>query len=266
LADPFIGLSVPIEKLVDIGARGGRTREGSIVFREEDHFGTTLAKSLAHVINAYVPGLVPLSVTWKPNLMEQIKKEKTLMETFQKFGEGVFEPGPALRGVLVAAGVEGYDKDKYGWNVEPLRQFLPYMIRLRTQVADPVQPLTYAGYELSRLRRSVADDFKRTIDRNPQATDENVLSAFTYAQKKLFDVHKAYGRKIETAKTLGMSELDIESLLKKKRIGQRSKLIEGTFPSLEMSRDVMGELQLVWLLARCYPVWMYPKQMKHLID
>ena len=242
LADPFIGLSVPIEKLVDIGARGGRTREGSIVFREEDHFGTTLAKSLAHVMNAYVPGLVPLSVTWQPNLMEQIKKEKTLMETFQRFGQGVFEPGPALRGALVAAGVEGYDKDKYGWNVEPLRQFLPYMVRLRTQIADPVQPLTYSGYELSRLRRSIANEFKRTIDRNPTATDDNVLSAFTYAQKKLFDAHRIYSRKIETAKVLGMSELDIESLLKKKKIGHRNKLIEGTFPSFEMSKDVIAEL------------------------
>ena len=242
LADPFIGLSVPIEKFVDIGARGGRTREGSIVFREEDHFGTTLVKSLAHVMNAYIPGMIPLSVTWEPNLMEQIKKEKTLMETFQRFGGGVFSPGPALRGALVAAGVEGYDRDKYGWNVEPLRQFLPYMIRLRTQIADPVQPLTYSGYELSRLRRSIANEFKRTIDRNPNATDDNVLSAFTYAQKKLFDAHKIYGRKIETAKKLGMSEPDIESLLRKKRIGHRSELVSGTFPSFEMSKDVMEEL------------------------
>jgi len=241
LADPFVGLSVPFEKMVDIGVRGGRTSTGSIVFQESDTWGDTLVKSLAHVANQYNP--TPLSVTWQPNVMEQASKEKSIMDTFYRYGQGMFEAGPLIQGAMAGAGVKGWDVDKYGKKVEMLHKFMPYMIRLRPQIADPIQLLTYKGHELSKLSRDIANEFSRTVDITPRATEQDVLSAFISGQKKLFRAHRKYSLSMDTAKKMGMSDLDINNLLIDKRMGHREEILNGKFPPLRISDEVASELE-----------------------
>jgi hypothetical protein len=241
LADPFIGLSVPIEKMVDIGARSGRTRDGAIVFREQDDWGDMLAKSLAHVINQYNP--TPLSVTWQPNIMEQASMEESIMDTFYRYAEGVTEAGPLVQGIQSLRGVEGWERDKYGKKVDALKQFMPYMIRLRPQVADPIQSLRFKGHELTGLSRSIANEFKSTVDRMPGASRENVLSAFMHGQRQLFKAHKKYSRMIDTAKKMGMSDNDIRRLMVDSKMGHREEIIDGKFPPLQISEEVAAELE-----------------------
>ena len=242
-AEPFIGLSVPFEKLMDVGARNGRTREGSIVFRDEDMLGTKLIKVLAHTANAYMPGVSPVSMTWDSSFLEQVRAEDSIYDMAKRYGNAMFTPGPTTRGALVAAGVDGFDRTKFGMKVDPLMQFLPYMIRLRSSVADPVQSLTYEGRGLAHTSRSVANAFTQEITRKPSATADDVMSAFMSGQRKLFKAHKIYSQKVDTAGKMGMSENDIRSMLKDQKIGHREEIIKGTFPPLSISVNMKEMLQ-----------------------
>jgi len=56
LAKPFLSEAIFIEAANDIILRGGRTREGSQVFRPEDPLGEKLYKSTMHIMDTFTPG------------------------------------------------------------------------------------------------------------------------------------------------------------------------------------------------------------------
>ena len=55
LVEPFISESIWTEAVLDIIARGGRTREGFQVYNPEDNAGDKNSKIMSHLVKAQMP-------------------------------------------------------------------------------------------------------------------------------------------------------------------------------------------------------------------
>jgi hypothetical protein len=73
LVQPFLSEAILTEKLMDLTARGGRTRSGRRIFSSEDSVGDRVAAGVWHVLN----GLTPGALTQVTNFARGVAGEKT---------------------------------------------------------------------------------------------------------------------------------------------------------------------------------------------
>ena len=178
LGEPFLSESIWTEALLDLAARGGRTRRGTRVFNEDDTDGTKLSKSIKHLVEAQMPfsakQLERLGLAFKNNAepVGVVTKGK-----FDEYGE-TYELGNEALGFIGARAIP----------VKPERSF----------------KFKIAGYQ--KGVRNSRQLFTTEVLKGGPVSPEAVVDAYINANRALFEKTRDFYRDIEAAEVLGMKQ------------------------------------------------------------
>jgi len=213
LGQPFVSESIWTEALTDLFVRGGRTREGSQVFNEQDAPGTKLQKALGHLVKAQAPlnyqQLKRLDLAIKP--VDVLQKGK-----YDKYGQ-TYELGPELAG----------------------------FVGLRSVKVDPERALDFKIAEYQSGVRNSRQLFTRETLRGGPVTPKQIVDAYINANRALFGVNRNMYQDMKAAQLLNLSEDKLAKSFIDRGVGKKSygALNEAIFRPLNISVDVQKVFQ-----------------------
>tara|TARA_A100001201_G_scaffold59728_1_gene57184 strand:+ start:10 stop:1914 length:1905 start_codon:yes stop_codon:yes gene_type:complete len=213
LGQPFISESIWTEALTDLFVRGGRTREGSQVFNEQDSPGTKMQKAIAHLVKAQAPlnyqQLKRLDLSIEP--VDVLQKGK-----YDKYGQ-TYELGPELAG----------------------------FVGLRSVKVDPERALNFKIADYQKGVRDSRGLFTRETLRGGPVTPKQIVDAYINANRALFLVNKEMYKNLKAAETLNLSKRDLAKTFIDRGVGRKSfgALNNATFRPLNISREVQKVFQ-----------------------
>jgi len=177
---PFISESIWTEAVLDIIARGGRTREGFQVYNQEDTQGDKNSKIMAHLVRAQMP--------FSLNQLKRLDRSIEEIDLVTKF------PGA------------GDDKfDEYGQTFEFGDEFAG-LFGFRSIKLDPERTLRYKVADFQRGSRDSRSLFTRLTLKGGPIEPLEVVDAYLNANRALFENQKEFKQDLEAAKLLNISE------------------------------------------------------------
>jgi len=171
---PFVSESIWTEAVLDLIARGGRTRDGFEVYSEADNPGDKTDKMFKHLIKAVMPFSLPQLIRLDKSLrsVDVLEKGK-----FDKYGQ-TYEFGPEFAGMFGFRGVK----------INPDRT-------LKFKVADYQKGVRESGSLFTR----------NTLKGGPISPAE-VVDAYINANRSLFSVKKNLTADMDAARLLNINE------------------------------------------------------------
>jgi len=211
LGEPFLSESIWTEAILDLLARGGRTRRGTRVFNEDDTDGTKISKSIKHLVEAQMPF--------------SAKQLERLGLAFKNKAEPV---GVVTKGKF----------DDYGETYELGNEALGF-IGAR---AIPIKPERSFKFKIAQYQKGVRNSrqlFTTEVLKGGPVSPEAVVDAYINANRALFENTRDFYRDIKAARVLDMPEDEIVEQATQ-RIGRRGygAISEGVFRPLNISKDV----------------------------
>ena len=210
---PFIDYSMVFSALQDVaptaaGGRGGRTRSGAKVYREQDSGMVAFEKSMLHMFNTLIPGMVPV----------RIPVGAELGIAGGNFPEGVksIEKSRFLRGVFSPEGeMEPTTGKTYKQGAELFRAFTG----LNTQTLDLKRLGEFRAQEFKQDRSGTAALFNEVL-RLQDASPEQIITAFRRADDARLKVFRKYASTIDDLKTLGLTRPEVRKIMKDAQLGE----------------------------------------------
>ena len=229
---PFIDYSMVFSALQDVapvagGGRGGRTRSGAKVYREQDSSGVAFEKSMLHLFNTLIPGMVPV----------RIPVGAELGIAGGNFPEGVksIEKSRFLRGVFSPEGeMEPTTGKTYQQGAELFRAFTG----LNTQTLDLKRLGEFRAQEFKQDRSGTAALFNEVL-RLEEASPEQIITAFRRADDARLKVFRRYASTIDDLKTLGLSRPEVRKIMKDAQLGEEetSSLLNDRYVPFKPSKE-----------------------------
>ncbi len=229
---PFIDYSMVFSALQDVapvagGGRGGRTRSGAKVYREQDSSGVAFEKSMLHMFNTLIPGMVPVRIP--------VGAEFGIAGG--NFPQGVksIEKSRFLRGVFSPEGeMEPTTGKTYQQGAELFRAFTG----LNTQTLDLNRLGEFRAQEFKQDRSGTAALFNEVL-RFKEASPEQIITAFRRADDARLKVFRKYASTIDDLKTLGLSRPQIRKIMKDAQLGEEetSSLLNDRYVPFKPSKE-----------------------------
>jgi len=203
---PFISESIWTEAVLDIIARGGRTREGFQVYNPEDTAGDKNYKIFQHLVKAQMP----FSFNQLKRLDQSIEKVDVITKgKFDEYGQE-FEFGDEFQGLFGFRAV----------NVNPERT-------LRYKVAD-----------YQRGARDSRSLFTRVTLKGGPVEPREVVDAYINANRALFNVKKDLKLDMDAARTLNVGEEGFNSATDRISNVEKNAIDNNVFRPINISLDV----------------------------
>ena len=203
---PFISESIWTEAVLDIIARGGRTREGFQVYNPEDTPGDKNSKIFGHLVKAQMP----FSLNQLKRLDRSIEKIDVITKgKFDEYGQD-FEFGDEFQGLFGFRSI----------NVNPERT-------LRYKVAD-----------FQRGSRDSRSLFTRVTLKGGPVEAREVVDAYINANRALFAVKKDLKLDMDAARTLNVSESGFNSATDRISNVEKNSIDNNVFRPISISTDV----------------------------
>ena len=203
---PFISESIWTEAVLDIIARGGRTREGFQVYNPEDTAGDKNYKIFQHLVKAQMP----FSFNQLKRLDQSIERVDVITKgKFDEYGQE-FEFGDEFQGLFGFRAV----------NVNPERT-------LRYKVAD-----------YQRGARDSRSLFTRVTLKGGPVEPREVVDAYINANRALFGVKKDLKLDMDAARTLNVSESGFNSATDRISNIEKTAIDNNVFRPISISLDV----------------------------
>ena len=208
LASPFVAESIWTEALGDLVARGGRTRDGRLLYTDETSFGDTKAIQFRHLLEALAP-----------SYRQGVRLYQAATDT------------PTRTGELLTGETAGINDQVLGF------------MGLRPITVDPIKAMGFkiANYQtgIRNARREFTGGFFGLLRGGP--IDENdVLRRYIASNRARFNVQREMYRDIDAAGTLGTSSAALRREFRDRQISmdafgklQRAKF-DPYFPSAEI--------------------------------
>ena len=229
---PFIDYSMVFSALQDVaptagGGRGGRTRSGAKVYREQDSGMVAFEKSMLHMFNTLIPGMIPV----------RIPVGAELGIAGGNFPEGVksIEKSRFLRGVFSPEGeMEPTTGKTYKQGAELFRAFTG----LNTQTLDLKRLGEFRAQEFKQDRSGTAALFNEVL-RLQDASPEQIITAFRRADDARLKVFRKYASTIDDLKTLGLTRPQIRKIMKDAQLGEEetSSLLNDRYVPFKPSKE-----------------------------
>ena len=209
---PFLDYSMVFSALFDslptpMGGRGGRTRSGAKVYREQDTRSVAFEKSLLHMFNTIIPGGVPVRIPIGADLgiaggnfqpVKSIEKSRFLRGVFSPEGE-----------------VEPSTGKTYQQGAELFRAFTG----LNTQTLDLARLADFRAQEFKQNRSGAATLFNEVL-RLEDASPEQILEAYSRADDARLRTFRKYAVAVDDLSTLGLSPVEIRTVMKDAQLGK----------------------------------------------
>ena len=215
-SEPFASEALATERVLDVTTRQGRTQTGAEVYdRDGDMWGDQLSKSLAHVVGAFIPGIIDQVVTVRG---------------------GEFVPGRATR---AATGMPSKQGDPYSVAEEAGTM----LTGLRPMKLNLGRSLSYAGTEYAVSRTAASQIFTSKADDN-DVTAEDVMNAYVKANESRRRQQAELRSRIQAAQDAGMSRAAIVRAMKDSGVSTRelTAIMANRFVPIKVSRDLIREV------------------------
>ena len=171
---PFISESIWTEAVLDIIARGGRTREGFQVYNPEDTPGDRNSKIMAHLVKAQMPFS-----------LDQLKRMDRSIEAVDVITKGKY--------------------DEYGQDFEFGDEF-GGLFGFRAVNINPERTLRYKVADFQRGSRDSRSLFTRLTLKGGPIEPREIVDAYLNANRALFKNQKEFKENLDAARTLNISE------------------------------------------------------------
>jgi hypothetical protein len=171
---PFISESIWTEAVLDIIARGGRTREGFQVYNPEDTPGDKNYKIFQHLVKAQMPFS-----------LNQLKRLDQSIEEIDVLTKGKY--------------------DEYGQDYEFGDEFAG-LFGFRSVKINPERTLRYKVADFQRGSRDSRSLFTRLTLRGGPIEPREIVDAYINANRALFENQKEFKSNIDAARILNISE------------------------------------------------------------
>ena len=175
LVEPFVSEAIWVGGILDIYARGGKTKQGSRIWNERDSEGDKIMKSFKYLAKLYTPG-------------SYVQMERLYAALTGKTIKGTeFEVSDELMGLL-------------GLRAAPLdiSRSMEIMIGEFRKNERNERNLIYAG----------------TLTGDPIKDDNKIIRQFIFANQQRLETFEKMRRQYDAAKILGMRESEIKQIFK----------------------------------------------------
>jgi hypothetical protein len=205
---PFISESIWTEAVLDIIARGGRTREGFQVYNPEDTPGDKNSKIMAHLVKAQMPFS-----------LNQLKRLDRSIESVDVITEGKF--------------------DEYGQDYEFGDEFAG-LFGFRSVKINPERTLRYKVADFQRGSRDSRSLFTRLTLKGGPIEPREIVDAYLNANRALFENQKAFKGDIDAARILNISESGFYDATDRISGISLNAIDEGIFRPMNISAEVQN--------------------------
>jgi len=204
---PFISESIWTEAVLDIIARGGRTREGFQVYNPEDNPGDRNSKIMKHLVKAQMPFS-----------FDQLKRMDRSIESVDVITKGKY--------------------DEYGQDFEFGDEF-GGLFGFRTVNINPERTLRYKVADFQRGSRDSRSLFTRLTLKGGPIEPREIVDAYLNANRALFNNQKEFKGNLDAARILNIS--DNEFIAATDRISNVAinAVDENVFRPMNISREVV---------------------------
>ena len=173
LVEPFVSESIWISGVMDLYARGGKTKQGQSIWNDRDSPGDKIAKAFGHLTKLYTPGSTV-----------QIKR---------------------LYGAITGKSIRGTDYE--------VTDELLGLIGLRKAPLDiPRSIEIMIGQFLKTERDERKLIYAGTLTGDPVKDDNKIIRQFIFANQQRLETFEVMRRQYDAAKFLGMKEKEIKAI------------------------------------------------------
>jgi hypothetical protein len=173
LTEPFVSESIWLSGIMDLWARGGKTRRGQAIWNDRDSVGDKIFKGIGHLTKLYSPGSnVQIARLYSSLTGKTIKGTQ-------------YEISDELLGLI-------------GLRKAPLDipRSIEIMIGQFLKAERDERKLIYAG----------------TLTGDPVKDDNKIIKQFIFANQQRLETYEVMRRQYDAAKVLGMKEKDIKEI------------------------------------------------------
>ncbi len=210
IASPFITSSLWVEALQDtlptaILGRGGLDANGRRIYNEADSEGNKLMARMMHLIDA----VAPFNASQMSRLFKASMPEGTAL-SYDKYGKD-YKLGKELSG----------------------------LVGLRAVDVEPEKGIKYKINEYQKNIRNSRSLFTGTMLKGGPVSPQELVDAYINANRALYESNKVMYKDIQAAKTLGMTDNSVETVMDERGAGTAfDYLSEGTFKPYTVSDAV----------------------------
>jgi hypothetical protein len=208
---PFISESIWTEAVLDIIARGGRTREGFQIYSERDTDGDKMSKIFSHLVKAQMPFSV-----------DQLKRLDQSIESVDVITKGKF--------------------DDYGQEYEFGDEFQG-LFGFRAVNVNPERAMNFKVADFQRGVRDSRSLFTRVVLKGGPIEPTEVVDAYINANRAMFDVKKTLKGDMDAARLLNISEIDFYDSLSRISNREINAIDENIFTPYSISDEVYSSMQ-----------------------
>jgi hypothetical protein len=206
IADPFLGESIFTEAVADILARGGRTRDGKVLYTDQTPDGEKYARIFRHIAETQLP---------------QYK------QFVRVYDSATGKPDPNGDVIELDKSIGGI----FGFR----------MIKLRPDKAMQYYLADFIKEE-GNAKREFTGGPEGVL--KPAKTSRDVIERYFVANKALFEVHKNMRRHINNAKKVGLKDDNLFEIFDKRgRKSDYNYLNENNFDPYYPSRNIVSKFE-----------------------
>ena len=224
--EPFLSEAMLTEAVTDVVFRGGRTATGAEVYNPEDNGGTKGYKMITHVLNTMVPSVSPIDLNGEPG--------RFIRGTIGNIAPGLVDP-----------------KDKLGRERNLTTEVIRAFTSLTPQEFDPAKGLEFGAYRLGQAQTNAKRMFNQVTD-DANATSGSLKRAFQRANNAKLKVDREYYQLFEDLTSMGMTQREIMTVLKKNNIGGYKNIVRGEFQPFQLTKKNVQEMRDAGIFDR-YP-------------
>jgi len=199
LAKPFLSEAIFIEAANDLLLRGGRTRQGSQVFRDADPLGEKLFKATMHIMDTFTPGS---------------------LDAATRIGGAPFNVA-----------------DKYGRTYDLSDEALG-IFGFRNIEVDPAQSFKFMVGDFNKRTSSARATFLGDVLKGGAITPQQILKEYLGAEESRFNAYQDMYKNYKAAELLGIKPIDLNRQLDRLPKKTRGAIIGGTYQPYKPSKEV----------------------------
>lgn len=203
--NPFVGESIITERLIgDVLFRGGRTRLGSRIYREDDPLGDKLYAGAAHTFNGLIPAVSPVLINPEEPYWEESHWTRKL------------ELGDLPQSVLLEAGVldPRFRVSERREQLDFFNEMFQAGSGVKTIKLNMKKSLEYKAQEAKRQLAAATDDYRELKKAAGPRGEEEFLDEFRRANDRKYKMVRDLSVAIDDARLLGVTDEEISFILR----------------------------------------------------
>ena len=212
IGEPFLSESIWTEAVLDLIARGGRTRSGSEVFNELDLPGVKATKIMKHLVEAQMP----FSLNQLKRIDRSIKEVDVITKgRFDEYGQD-YEFGPEFAGLFGFRAVE----------------------------LDPAKSLGFKIFDYINGQSDARKLFTNVTLKGGPIEPYEIVDAYINANRALFNVRKEMKKDFDAARLLGITEEELTASRKGRLTNKEFNNLDiGFFQPYKLSPGIYNKFQ-----------------------